>query len=346
MATQPTLSFAALKSGIKSKSLAPVYLLHGEEGYFIDQLVKEFDNVLSPDEKEFNYYILYAPQIEMAGVVDACQRLPMMADRQLVILKEAQSVSADQLDKLIPYCSNPSSATTLVICSRGAVVKSKKLLDAVTKHGGVAFESKKIYEDKLAPYISNYITERGLSVDPKALDMLREYIGSDLSRLYKEIDKLIGILGPGAMVTDEAVERHIGISKSFNTYELIDALACRDAKKVYQIADYFRANPKASPLVLTITAIFGYFSDLLVTYFEKDRSERALMNVLGLRYSVQFKRYAIGMRQYNAFQVIEIIRAIRQFAVQSKGVGSRQNEHALFRDLLFHILTAPGNINM
>jgi DNA polymerase-3 subunit delta len=341
-----TLSFASLKSSIKSKKLAPVYLLHGEEGYFIDQLVKEFDNALSPDEKEFNYYILYAPQVDMEGVVDACQRLPMMADRQIVVLKEAQSITADKLDKLIPYCSSPSASTTLVISSRGEAVRSKKLLDAVNKHGGVVFESKKIYEDKLAPYISNYISERGLNIEPKALEMLRESIGSDLSRLYKEIDKLVDILGPGAMITDEAVERHIGVSKSFNTFELIDALAERDAKKVYQIADYFKANPKSTPLVMAITNIFGYFSDLMVTYFEKDRSERALMNVLGLRYPVQFKRYAIGMKNYNAFQVIEIIRAIRQFAVQSKGIGSRQNEHALFRDMLFHILTAPGEIKL
>jgi DNA polymerase-3 subunit delta len=174
--------------------------------------------------------------------------------------------------------------------------------------------------------------------------MLTEFVGTDLSRLYNEIDKLIGILGPGATITDEAIEHHIGFSKDYNSFELVDALACRDNTKVFRIANYFRANPKAASLVMVNAVLFNYFSDLLTLFFEKDKSERALMAAVGARVSIQFKKFSLGMRNYNAFQVIEIIRAIRRFDVQSKGGGSRQNEHDLFRELMFHILTAPGNL--
>ena len=344
MATTAQPTFASLTSEIKARRLAPVYLLHGEEGYFIDRLVEQFDTVLSDDEKEFNQYVLYAPQTEMLQAIDICRRYPMMADRQVVILKECQAARADQLSKLAKYVASPSPQTVLVICFRGQKAKGKELLDAVKTSKATVFESKKIYDSQIGAYISKLIQDKGLSVDPKALEMLKEYEGTDLSRLYNEIDKLTAILGPGAMVTPESIERNIGFSKDYNSFELVDALAARDMVRAFRIVDYFRANPKANPTVMVVASIFSYFSDLMITYFVKDRSEAAIMRALNIKNSFGMRRFNTGRRNYNAYQVIEIIRAIRRFAAQSKGCGSRQHEYLLLRELVFHILTAPGNL--
>lgn len=342
MALAP-VTFDSLRRSVANKQLAPVYLLHGEEGYYIDALVKDFENILSEDEKVFNQYVLYAPETEPSKVMDLCRRIPMMAERQVVILKEAQAIRADALNKLHLYASSPTPTTVLVICCRGAAAKGKDLIAAVKKTG-VIFESKKVRDSALPQLISQYAREKGLNTDQKATVMLAEYIGTDLSRLYNEIDKLATILGKGAAITPEAVERNIGISKEYNSFELVDALAAKDAARAFRIIAYFRSNPKAAPLVLTAASVFAFFADLLLVYYSKDRSERGIMETLGLKYPIQAKRYLTGMRSYNPFQIIEIIGAIRSFDVKSKGLGSRQNEHRLFYDLVYHILTAPGRI--
>lgn len=342
MALAP-VTFDSLRRSVANKQLAPVYLLHGEEGYYIDALVKDFENILSEDEKIFNQYVLYAPETEPSKVMDLCRRIPMMAERQVVILKEAQAIRADALNKLHLYASSPTPTTVLVICCRGAAAKGKDLIAAVKKTG-VIFESKKVRDSALPQLISQYAREKGLTTDQKATVMLAEYIGTDLSRLYNEIDKLATILGKGAAITPEAVERNIGISKEYNSFELVDALAAKDAARAFRIIAYFRSNPKAAPLVLTAASVFAFFADLLLVYYSKDRSERGIMETLGLKYPIQAKRYLTGMRSYNPFQIIEIIGAIRSFDVKSKGLGSRQNEHRLFYDLVYHILTAPGRI--
>lgn len=339
-----TIAFEPLRTSIKSRKFSPVYVLHGEEGYFTDALLRDFENILTDDEKEFNQTVIYAPRTDLERVPGLCRRIPMMSDLQVVIIKEAQGVRATDLNVLVKYLANPSPSTVLVVSARGAALKGDFLSAAKKSDNVVLFESKKVRDNELSGYIQSYINGRGLNVQPKALEMLREFIGTDLSRLYNEIDKLISILGPGANVTPEAVEQHIGYSKSFNAYELVDALAARDTQRVFRIADYFRANPKSVPLVMATASVFSFYSDLLITYFAKDKSERGLMNVLGLKWPVQMKKFNVARTRYNAFQVIEIIRAIRAFDRQSKGNGSRRNEHELFRELMFHIFTAPGNL--
>lgn len=268
----------------------------------------------------------------------------MMSDFQIVIVKEAQAIRADALAVLAKYVDNPSPSTILVVAGRGDVLKGQFMTAAKKSDNAVIFESKKVYDNALPDFIRQHINAHGLNIEPKALGMLSEYVGTDLSRLYNEIEKLIGILGTGAMVTPEAIERHIGYSRSFNVYELVDALAAKDAVKVFRIADYFRSNPKAVPLVLATSSLYSYFSDLLTLYFIKDKSDRGRMAALGIKWPVQYQRFATGLKNYNAFQVIEIIRAIRAFDSHSKGNGSRRPEHDLFRELMYHILTAPGNL--
>lgn len=339
----PAVTYDSLSKSIIKKDLAPVYILHGEEGYYIDELVKQFEQVLSPEEKEFNQYILFAPQSSSAEIRDVCRRFPMMAERQMVIVKEAQAARADQIDKLASYVQEPSNTTVLVIVFRGEVAKGKDLIAAVKKKG-VIFESKKVKDYQMLTLIENYVKNKGLSIDQKSKEMLRDFIGNDLSTLFNQIDKLVTILGPNATITPAAVELNIGISKDYNNFELVDALAVKDAAKVFKIANYFESNPKANPLMVTTAALYNFYSDLLIAFYSKDKTEQGLMQALGLKYPVQAKKYLSALRYYNAFQTIEAIWALRQFDVQSKGRGSRQNVNKLFHDLMFHLLTAPGDL--
>lgn len=339
-----TNHFQDLRTAIRNRSnLRPVYILHGEEGYFIDALVEEFAGLLPEDEREFNLNVLYAPRVDMSEVPAICSRIPMFSDFQVVIVKEAQAAKR-ALGVLVKYIGNPSPTTILVVASRGEKLSGEIMTAAKKNDNVVIFESKTLYDSDMPPYISEFVKERGLSINREGLNMLTEYIGADLSKLYNEIGKLTEILGKGAMITPEAIEKHIGMSRAFNSYELVDALAAKDAARVFRIADYFRSNRGAAPLVVVTGNIFSYFSDLLTTYFAKDRSDRALMAMLGIKWDIQFRRYANGRRNYNAFQVIEIIRAIRAFASQSKGNGSRRDEYDLFHELLYRILTAGGEL--
>lgn len=339
----PTLQ--SITNEIKTGKLAPVYILHGEEGYYIDELVKLFENFLPEADREFNQYVLYAPEVQPGQVMDLCYRYPMMAERQVVILKEAQAVSANEINRLHKYVSNPSPTTVLVICFRGDKAKGKDFL-AAAKSKATVFESKKVPDYNLAPLISGYIKQKGLTAEQKSIEMLRDYIGTNLSALFNEIDKVAAILGPGAAITPEAIERNVGISKEYNNFELIDALAVRDYGKAMRIARYFASNPKGNPLVMTTSALYNFFSDVLVALYTKDKSDAALMSALKMKSSYPLRKYRAAMQQYNAFQLIEIIWALRQFDTRSKGQGSRQDQYDLFQELIFHIATAPGNLGI
>ena len=340
----PAPTFESIKKSLKARQYAPVYFLHGEEGYFTDALAKEFESVLPEEEKAFNQYVLYAPETEPARVIDLCRRIPMMSERQVVILKEAQAIRADKLAKLIPYFAAPVATTILVVCCRGVQAKGKELMAALRKGGAVVLDSPKIKDYNLPAFIGQYIKSKGLSADQKSLEMLRDFIGSDLSRLYNEIDKLAGLLPPNASVTPEVIERNIGVSKEYNTFELVDAFAARDGRKVFRCLAYFKSNPKSVPLVLATAAVFNFFADLLAAYYVPGRTDAGITEELKLRNSFALKRIRQGMANYNPFQLVEIIGAIRTFDRRSKGVGSRQNEHALFHELAFHILSAPGRL--
>ena len=344
MAAVPAPTYESIAKSLSERRYAPVYLLHGEEGYYIDALAKRFEDILPDDEKTFNQYILHAPETEPSQIMDLCRRMPMMSERQVVILKEAQAIRADKLNKLHSYVADPAPSTILVICCRGAVAKGKDLLAALKKSGAVIFESKKVTDYNAPALIGNYIKSKDLSAGQKALEMLRDFIGTDLSRLFNEIDKLASPLPPRAEITPDVIERHIGVSREFNSFELVDAIAARDGAKAFRILAYFRSNSKAVPLVMATASVFNFFADLLQAYYSPDRSDTGIMNELKLRNQFALRRIKLGMSRYTAVQVVEILSAIRNFDVQSKGVGSRQNEHQLFFDLIYHILSAPGRL--
>lgn len=345
---QSAPTFDSIKKSLRQKQYAPVYFLHGEEGYFTDALAKEFENILPDDEKDFNQYVLYAPEVDPAQVIDLCHRMPMMSERQVVILKEAQAIRADKLVKLAPYFANPVDTTILVVCHRGAKAKGKELMAALKQGGAVVLDSPKIRDYNLAAFIGEYVRQKGLSAEQKALEMMCDFVGSDLSRLYNEIDKLSDLLPPNAAITPEVIERNIGISKEYNSYELIDAFAAKDGNKVFRCLAYFRSNPKAVPMVVATAAVFNFFADLLAAYYTPGRTDAQIAEAINVPNTSKsyfiLRRIRTGMSNYNAVQIVEILSSIRRFDTRSKGVDSRQNEHLLFHELAYHILTAPGRI--
>lgn len=268
----------------------------------------------------------------------------MMSDYQVVIVKEAQAIRADQLNRFHLYASQPTMSTILVISCRGAQAKAKDLIKQINTHGGVVFESQKVTDRNAGPIISGFIKQKGLNIETKGLAMLRDYVGTDLSRLYNEIDKLTVALAPGSTITPEVIERHIGMSKDYNNFELVNALALKDFNRAFRIVDYFRRNPKNNPVVVTIGTIWNYFSNLLLVTYCRDRSESALCAEIGIRRSWLPDDYKQGMRNYNAWKLIEILHEIRVADCRSKGVGSRMDSYDILNDLVFHILTAPGKI--
>lgn len=339
-------TFSSLKQQIGKKTLAPVYLLHGEEGYYIDELVKMFEEVLPPDMRDFNLYSLYAPEVTADTVIDTCRRYPMMTDFQIVILKEAQAVGANFMAKLSNYVSSPSPTTVLVISCRGALVKGKEIMSAMKTGNGIVYESKKLTERTVGPVLLDFIKEKGLNIEPKALEMLREYVGTDLSRLYNEIAKLTVTLSRGAMITPAAIESNIGISKDFNNFELVASIARRDAAKAMKIVKYFGKNPKNNPVAVISTVLFNLFSNLLIVYYTPDKNERSLMVTLGFRSPYQLTDIKAAMGNYSAWQTIEIIGHIRKFDAMTKGIGSRNDPYSLLEELVYRILAARGKVEL
>ncbi|MCM1349142.1 MAG: DNA polymerase III subunit delta [Firmicutes bacterium] len=338
-------AFSDLLKSIKQGKFVPLYILHGEEGYFIDELTKAFEESVPESERDFNLYTFYAPEVKADTIIGACRRYPMMADHQTVIVKEAQAARADEINKLHAYVSTLNPSTVLVICFRGDKAKGKDLLAAARKANSVIFESKKPTGRNVDALITGIVRSKGLNIEPKGLAMLCDYLGTDAAKIYNEINKLAMVLSPGAMVTPESIERNIGVSKDYNDFELVDAIAARNAAKSFKILAYFRRNPKNCPAARTASNIFSYFASLLTAQFTRDKSPSSLMSVLGLKWDKQLTRFTMGMRNYNAYQTIEIIAALRRFDANIKGIGSRQNEYDLLHALLFKIFNARGDIS-
>ena len=345
MASTPALTYAQLCKDISSNHLSPVYLIHGEEGYYADELVKQFEAIIPADAQDFDLYSLYAKDTSPDMLNATCRRYPMFGSRVVVVLKEAQSVSADELNKYASYVSNPSDTTVLAIVCRGAQAKGKDLIAAIKNCGGAIFESKKLNERNIDSAIEGLVKSQGLNIEPKGMEMLRDHIGLDMAKMHSEITKLAMILGKGATITPESIERNVGISKDYNSFELVDAIAIKNASKALEIVNYFRNNPKNNPTVLITAAIFNFFSQLLIAQFTRDKSPSSLMKALGLKYEFQLRKFNAAMRCYNAYMSIEIISAIRDFDAKTKGMGSRQNEYTLLEELVFKILYAKGNIS-
>lgn len=340
MAKKESNQYIDILKDIRNKNFKPIYFLMGEESYFIDLITDAIiEHALTNDERDFNQTIMYGADVDNYGaVVNAAKRYPMMAERQLVVVKEAQQIA--NIELLSFYLKQPLKSTILVINHKHGVVKSKKILSEI-EQVGVLFESKKLYDNQLPAFINNYVAASGRSIQNKAMQMMADFIGSDLNRLTSELDKLRISMGEDkTCITPEDVERNVGISKDFNNFELLNAIVNRNVVKANQIVNYFERNPKNNPFVVTISVLFGFFSNLMITYFAADKSERGLMQELKLRTTFQARDYMTAMRNYNAFKCIDVIALLRQYDARSKGIGATSNttEGELLRELVFKIM--------
>ena len=333
------LTYEDVMKELKSGRFKPVYYFMGEESYYIDLLSDYIaHHILTETEQEFNLTVLYGADVDMASVITAAKRYPMMAEHQVIIVKEAQALRG--LDELSYYLQRPLLSTILVFCHKHGTLDRRKKVAAEIEKIGTLFESKKIKESQLPSFITNYLKRKGADVEPKAASMLSDFVGTDLSRLTGELDKLILTLASGATrITPEQVERHIGISKDFNNFELRSALVEKDILKANRIIQYFEENPKSNPIQMTLSLLFSFFSNLMLAYYAPEKSENGIAGFLGLRSPWQAREYMSAMRRYSGVKTMQIIGEIRYTDARSKGVGnSSLSDGDLLRELIFKIL--------
>lgn len=306
---------------IKSGNIKPIYFLMGEEPYYIDKLSDYIEeNVLTEDEKGFNQTVMYGRDVTIEDIIGTAKRYPMMAERQVVIVKEAQDLSKT-IDKLESYAENPMPSTVLVICYKYKTLdKRKKVTKELTK-SGIVYESKKLYENQVGEWIKRVLQGKNYGIEPKASAMLVEFLGTDLSKINNELEKLQIILPKGSTINPKHIEENIGFSKDYNNFELINALGSRNQLKAYQIVNYFAENEKANPLVVTTGTVFGFFVKLLKYHGLKDRNPKNVAAVLAVN-AYFLKDYDIALKQYPMKKVSQIVGTLRDIDVKSKGVGA------------------------
>ncbi|MBT8257055.1 MAG: DNA polymerase III subunit delta [Bacteroidia bacterium] len=328
-----------LVKAIRSGQLKPIYFLMGQEPYFIDRLSEYIEkNVLSEEEKGFNQMIFYGRDVSVEDVVNSAKRYPMMAERQVIIVKEAQDLSRT-IDKFLPYAENPQPSTVLVINYKYKKLDKRKALYKAIQKSGVVFESKKLYENQVADWIKRVLKGKKYSIAPKAAQMLVEFLGTDLSKISNELDKLQLIIPPGELITPEDIETNIGISKDFNNFELRKAIGERNVLKAHQIANYFADNPRDNPIVVTLALLYNFFTQLLHYHGLNDKSPRAVAS--SLRINPYFvKDYSLAARNFPMKKVSQALSILREIDTKSKGVGANSlPQRDLLKELIVRILT-------
>lgn len=321
--------------GIKNKDLKPIYFLMGEEPYYIDGIAKYIeDTVLQEEEKGFNQMVLYGRDVTIEDIVSNSKRYPMMAEKQVVIVKEAQDLSRT-IENLAPYVENPQRSTILVICYKYKTLDRRKKLSKLIEKNGVLFEGKKLYESQMPDWIRRVLAGKGHTISPKAAIMLVEFLGNDMSKVNNELEKLQLIIGPGEQITPQHIEDNIGISKDFNNFELQNAIGSKDIKKAFTIIQYFSQNPKSHPIVLTISLLFNFFSKLLKYHALTDKTKAP--KELGVS-PFFIKDYEVAAKNYPMKKVSKIIGIIRDIDMKSKGVGAANlSQGDLLKELLVFI---------
>ncbi|ANW95532.1 DNA polymerase III subunit delta [Wenyingzhuangia fucanilytica] len=326
-----------LVTDINQGRIKPIYFLMGEEAYYIDKISEYIEkNILTEDEKGFNQTVVYGRDVSIDDIIGQAKQFPMMAERTVVIVKEAQDLSRT-IENLVSYVENPLESTVLVVCYKYKTLdKRKKLIKAIAKKG-VVFESKKLYENQIGDWISGVLKGKKYQINPKAAQMLVEFLGTDLSKISNELDKLMLVLPKETTITAQHIEENIGISKDFNVFELRKAIGKKEILKCNQIINYFAENPKSNPLVMTISLINSYFTQLLMYHGLKDKSKGNVAKTLRVNpYFVD--DYVVAAKNYPMRKVSQIITYLREADVKSKGVGANLTDRDLLKELLFKIL--------
>lgn len=327
----------SLINDIKSGNIKPIYFLMGEEPYYIDKITEFLENnILTEDEKGFNQMVIYGRDTTVDEIVSHAKRYPMMAERQVVIVKEAQEL-AKNIDKLESYAENFQPTTVLVLAYKYKTLDKRKKLTKLLQQNGVLFESKKMYENQVAAWITRVLKGSNYSIEPKAAVILVEFLGTDLSRISNELEKLKIVLPPGTTISPQHIEENIGFSKDYNVFEFRKAIGARDEVRAYRIANHFASNPKDYPMVMTNGLLFSFFSQLLQYHGLKDKSPANVTKVLKVNpYFVQ--DYALATRNFPMKKVSYIVETLRDVDLKSKGVGASQlHDSDLLKELLVKI---------
>ena len=341
MAEAKNASFESIMRDLEAGNYAPVYYLMGDEPYYIDKISDYIaEHALQPEERDFNQTILFGSDVNASQIADLARRYPMMAQKQVVIVKEAQNIK--NTEALERYFANPMATTILVMCHKNGKVDGRKsgYVKAI-KSAGVLFESAKLKDRDLPSFIENYLKSRQVKIDVKSVQMIAENIGADLSRLVGELDKVIlSLPEENRVVTPQIVEDQIGVSKEFNGFELRDAIVSRNVYKANQIIKYFDENPKAGSIYSFLPLLFGYFQNLMIAFYApNNKSQEAVADWLDFKNPWQAKDYMTGMRNYSGMKVMQIISKIREINAKSKGLDNPNTPAGeLMKELIFYIL--------
>ena len=326
-----------LVADIKNGNLKPIYFLMGEEPYYIDKISNFIEsNVLAEEERGFNQMVLYGRDVSIEDIIGNAKRYPMMSEYQVVIIKEAQELSRT-IEKLVSYVDNPQPTTVLVVNYKYKKIDKRKALYKAIKKVGVVYESKKLYENQVADWIRRVLSPKEYTISPKAAQMLVEFLGTDLSKIDNELDKLITVLPAGTIISPNHIEENIGISKDFNNFELRKAVGDRNVIKAFRIAKYFADNPKANPMVVTVSLLFSFFSQLLHFHGLNDKNPRSVATALKINpYFVN--EYITAARNFPMKKVSSVVSVLRDFDVKSKGVGANAVPQGdLLKELLVRV---------
>ena len=340
MLTKQGVTFQAIMQDLKNRNFAPFYLLMGEESYYIDTISDYIASyVLLPEECDFNQTICFGSDVTAVQVTDMAKRYPMMAEFQVIIVKEAQNIRS--LEALERYLKKPVKSTILVWCHKNGKIDTRKKVIGLAQAMGVVFESKKLRDYQLPEFIQNYLKSKKATIDPKSCQMIANHIGSDLSRIVSELDKiLIYLPNDNRRVTPDIVEKEIGVSKDFNAFELRNAIVSKDIFKANQIIKYFDNNPKAGSLYSFLPLLFSFFQNLMILHYTPNKSsEQDIAKALDLNSTWGIKDLITGLKNYSARKTMDIISKIREVDGKSKGLDNPYTGAGeLMKELIFYVL--------
>ena len=338
---QAIMTYDSVMRDLEARHFLPVYYLMGDEAYYIDKISNWIaENVLQPEERDFNQTVLFGSDVTASQIVDAAKRYPMMSEYQVLIVKEAQNIkNTEPLEK---YFKAPMPSTILVMCHKNGFVdgRKKEYVKSI-QQAGVLFESRKLRERDLPAFIEGYLQAKNVTIDPKSTQLIADSIGADLSRLVGELDKvLLSLPQEDRRVTPQVVENQIGVSKDFNGYDLRDAIVNRNIFKANQIVKYFDENPKAGSIYSFLPLLFNYFQNLMLAHYcPQKNSQDRVAKWLDLGKEWLAKEYMTGMKHYSAMKVMQILSKIREIDAKSKGLDNPNTPPGeLMRELIFFIL--------
>jgi DNA polymerase-3 subunit delta len=333
------MSAEKILNDLKKQNFKPIYWLEGDEEYFIDQIIHYAENkILTESEAGFNLTVFYGRDAAWTDVVNSCRRYPMFSERQVVILKEAQSMK--DVEKLESYIEKPLSSTCLFVAYKNKKLDGRTKLAKMLKDKAVLFSSKKLYDNELPEWTSDLVKSKGYTISNKALFLLIDHIGNDLSRLNNEIDKLTLNLSSRKNITEDDIENFVGISKEFNVFELQQAIASRDLYKAVRIIQYFGANPKAAPLQLIFPSLYNFFSKVLMVYSVPSRDEKSIAAAIGV-HPFFVKDYMQSAMKFSHHEIEKVLLLLYEYNLRNVGVNDAGTEDAdLLKEMVVKMIAA------